>query len=275
VFDLQGSLVGEMLAHEFLGHRGLFYKFNRFLEKLTTQMADVILASSVGAAAYLGEDPDLNTKKVHVVPEGVDVAAYDSVVGHQELRASFGIDPLARLCVYLGLLYPYQGIDSLIRSAPLALEICPNLQFLIIGFPHVDHYRTMASSLGMGHRFRFVGRVRYEELPLYLRAGDLAVTPKDSQTEANSKIYNFMAAGLPVVAYDTATNRSILGDLGVYVPRGDEEHLARAVGELAGNTERLTALGSGVRDKARTQFDWLDVGRKIVSIYDEVSQGRG
>lgn len=275
VFDLQGSLVGEMMAHEFLARRGLFYKFNRFLEKLTTQMADVILASSVGAAAYLREDPDLNTKKVHVVPEGVDVEAYDNVKGFQELRASLGIDSRTRLCVYLGLLYPYQGIDSLVRSAPLALKICPDLQFLVIGFPHVDHYRAVAASLGIGDRFHFVGKVRYEELPLYLRAGDLAVTPKDSQTEANSKIYNFMAAGLPVVAYDTATNRSILGDLGVYVPRGDEEQLARAVGELAGNDDRLIELGGKAREKARTEFDWLDVGKKIVSIYDEVSRGRG
>ncbi len=275
VFDLQGSLVGEMLAHEFTAARGLFYKFNHFLEKSTTQMADVILASSVGAASYLRDDPDLNAKKVHIVPEGVDVELYDRVDDRDELRASLGISPESPVCVYMGLLYPYQGIDSLVRSAPEALKLCPDIEFLVIGFPNVQHYRNLAHAVGVADRFHFVGKIQYDKMPAYIKAGDLAVTPKDSRTEANSKIYNFMAAGLPVVAYDTGTNRSILGDLGTYVPRGDENGLARAVGSLALNRERMRAIGESARTKAKDEFSWLDVGRKIVSIYDDILQGRG
>lgn len=275
VFDLQGSLTGEMLAHDFISTRGLFYSSNRFLEKLTTQMADVILASSVGAASYLQDDPDLNGKKVHIVPEGIDVQPYDASKERETLRASLGISRDDPLCVYMGVLYPYQGIDALIRSAPIALELCPALQFLVIGFPHVEHYRQMAERLGLGERFHFVGKVHYENVPEYLKAGDLAVTPKDSQTEANSKIYNFMAAALPVVAYDTATNRSLLGELGVYVTRGDETGLAKAVGSLAADHTRRKDLGEAVRRKAQEEFSWMEVGRKIVTIYEDLLRGRG
>lgn len=273
VFDLQGSLIGEMLAHEFIADRGVFFRLNRFLETLTTQMADVILASSVGAATYLREDPDLNAKKVHVVPEGIDVDVYARCPDRHRVRESLGIDAESVACVYLGLLYPYQGIDALIRSAPEAFAACPALHFLVIGFPNEEHYERLAAETGYGDRFHFVGRVQYEDLPSYLVAGDLAVTPKDSRTEANSKIYNFMAAGLPVVAYDTPTNHSILGDLGTYAPRGDEAALARAVGEVAGDPVRMRAVGLAARARAR-EFSWLDVGRKIVAVYDEVVGAR-
>jgi glycosyltransferase involved in cell wall biosynthesis len=273
VFDLQGSLIGEMLAHEFIADRGVFFRLNRFLETLTTQMADVILASSVGAATYLREDPDLNAKKVHVVPEGIDVDVYARCPDRHRVRESLGIDAESVACVYLGLLYPYQGIDALIRSAPEAFAACPALHFLVIGFPNEEHYERLAAETGYGDRFHFVGRVQYEDLPSYLVAGDLAVTPKDSRTEANSKIYNFMAAGLPVVAYDTPTNHSILGDLGTYAPRGDEAALARAVGEVAGDPARMRAVGLAARARAR-EFSWLDVGRKIVAVYDEVVGAR-
>ena len=273
VFDLQGSLVGEMLAHDFISTRGLFYSSNRFLEKLTTQMADVVLASSVGAASYLQTDPDLGVKKIHIVPEGVDVDIYEKA-NRFGIRQELGIEDSTPLCVYMGVLYPYQGIDALIRGAPIALEICPELEFLVIGFPNVDHYERMADNIGIGDRFHFVGRVEYERLPEYLTAGDLAVTPKDSQTEANSKIYNFMAAGLPVVAYDTATNRSLLGELGSYSARGDENGLAAAVGELARDEEKRKRIGTACRKRAREDFSWKNVGEKILTIYEDLLEGR-
>ncbi len=273
VFDLQGSLVGEMLAHEFIADRGLFFRLNRLLERLTTQMADVILASSVGAAAYLRENQDFATKKVHVVPEGIDVEAYETCEGRERVRRALGIDEASPLCVYLGLLYPYQGIDALIRAAPEAFAVCPDLHFLVIGFPNEAHYERMAAEAGFGDRFHFVGRIPYEELPAYLLAADLAVTPKDSRTEANSKIYNFMAAALPVVAYDTPTNRAILGEVGTYVPRGEEAALARAVGEVASNRTRMREVGLAARERAR-EFSWRSVGMRIVAIYDEVVRAR-
>ncbi|MCU0612691.1 MAG: glycosyltransferase family 4 protein [Candidatus Eisenbacteria bacterium] len=273
VFDLQGSLIGEMLAHEFIADRGLFFRLNRFLETMTTQMADVILASSVGAASYLREDPDFNAKKVHVVPEGIDVAMYEKCQDRGRIRQSLGIPGDAPVCVYLGLLYPYQGIDTLVRAAPDAFAASPDLHFLIVGFPNEAHYARMADQTGFGPRFHFVGRVNYEDLPSYLVAGDLAVTPKDSRTEANSKIYNFMAAGLPVVAYDTPTNHSILRELGTYVPRGDDRAFARAIGELARDRDRMSTVGLAARERAR-EFSWLDVGRRIIAVYDEVIQAR-
>ena len=273
VFDLQGSLVGEMLAHDFISTRGLFYNSNRFLEKLTTQMADVVLASSVGAASYLQTDPDLGVKKIHIVPEGVDVEIYE-MADRFRIRRELGIEENVPLCVYMGVLYPYQGIDALIRSAPVALELCPDLEFLVIGFPNVDHYERMADNMGIGDRFHFVGRVEYERLPEYLTACDLAVTPKDSQTEANSKIYNFMAAGLPVVAYDTATNRSLLHDLGSYAARGDENGLATVVGELARDGERRKRLGNACRKRADMEFSWKKVGEKILAVYEDLLHSR-
>ena len=60
----------------------------------------------------------------------------------------------------------------------------------------------------------FTGKVDYAHAPLMLSAADIAVTPKLSPTEANGKIFNYMACGLPVVAFDTPVNREVLGDTG-------------------------------------------------------------
>jgi glycosyltransferase involved in cell wall biosynthesis len=72
----------------------------------------------------------------------------------------------------------------------------------------------------------FTGAVRYEQAPAYLALGDVAVAPKLSLTEGNGKLLNYIAMGLPTVAFDTSVSREILGDLGIYAPAGDWTALA-------------------------------------------------
>ncbi len=274
LFDLQGSLVGEMMAHEFITDHGLFFKFNRFLERVTNGMADVIMASSVGAANFLKSQPSINGKKIHVIPEGVDWRLYDNVTGVDELRDEIGIPKGRAVVVYLGLLYRYQGIDALLEVVPTIISQVPDVHFMIIGFPNADYYKRIAAERGLADWISFVGRVDYEELPRYLALGDVAVTPKDSQTEANSKIYNFMAAGLPVVAYDTPTNRQILGDLGVYARLRNKKDLARVLIDLLKDKPRMKELGERVRSRAAQEFSWEAVGMRIERIYDSLTQRR-
>jgi glycosyltransferase involved in cell wall biosynthesis len=61
----------------------------------------------------------------------------------------------------------------------------------------------------------------------------VAVSPKTLESkEANSKIYNYLAMGLPVVCFDMLENREILGDKGIYAKYKDIKDLAQKINEL-------------------------------------------
>ena len=109
----------------------------------------------------------------------------------------------------------------------------------------------------------FTGRVDYDRAPLFLSAGDLAVSPKLSLTEANGKLFNYMACGLPTVVFDNQINREILGDDGIYVEHGNTSLLADAIIATMHNSERMNSLSEQVRDRAIKMHSWSARSRQM------------
>jgi glycosyltransferase involved in cell wall biosynthesis len=120
----------------------------------------------------------------------------------------------------------------------------------------------------------FTGRVPYANAPLMLSLGDLAVAPKLSLTEGSGKILNYMAMGLPTVAFDTPAQREYLGSLGVYAPVGDSQTLARRVGELWDAPQRRRVLGEQLRKQAVSHFGWDRAAATLVSVYEQLLNAR-
>ena len=119
----------------------------------------------------------------------------------------------------------------------------------------------------------FTGRVPYERMPQMLALGDIAAAPKLSLTEGSGKILNYMALGLPTVAFDTPAQREILRELGVYAPLGDSGALAERVIELAADPERRATLSANLRTRVREQFSWQAGARVLVEVYRSILRG--
>ncbi|MGC9346565.1 MAG: glycosyltransferase, partial [Anaerolineae bacterium] len=220
VFDFQGSLTGEMLDHGFLKRDTLSYYWWRRLEERIVEMPDAIITSTTHSAELLARGFN-REEGVHPLPDSVNLDFFSptclSPEARAERRADLGL-PADRLVVaYLGLLADYQGIPQLLEAAAkLRAQDLP-VSFLVMGFPGVEIYRQRAYALGlMPQDVVFTGKIPYEQAPYYLGLGDLSVAPKLSTTEGSGKILNYMAMGLPVVAYDTRVSREYLGSLGVY-----------------------------------------------------------
>ncbi len=146
------------------------------------------------------------------------------------------------LAVFVGVLSPYQGIDLLLEHVRSALDAAPDLHMVLGGYPE-EAYVQRAAELGLGDRITFTGKVDFENTPVLMAAADVAITPKTSATEGNIKVYNYLACGLPVLAFDTPVNREILGDLGIYAPLGDGGAFAGRLASIANDPARREALG--------------------------------
>lgn len=272
IFDCQGSLTGELLAHRFPLARPLFaqrlwYRFERWLD----QRADGYLVQSTSMYEELTSRFGVPADRITRAYDGVNAHVFTPGSKDPSLLKSLRILPTAKVVVFLGVLTPYQGVDDLLAAFVLVHRRVPDTVLVIMGYPNVAVYQQRARELGVADAVRFTGRVPYEKTTRYLALGDIAVTPKRSQTEANGKIYNYMACGLPTVAFDTVVNRDILGDLGVYASRvGDIEQLADALVTLLQDDPRRTLLAERVRERAQTQYSWDAVAQRIIGAYERI-----
>jgi len=259
VFDYQGSLTEEMLDHGFMRRNGRRESVLRRIEHAIERLPRRVVTSSENARERL-LCAGFPASRLTTVPDGVDTGRFSpesvSEADRADLRRRLGIPADAPVVTYLGLLAPYQGSDLLLDAAVRIHAAVPNAFFLVMGFPGNERYRLMAERLGLGGCSSFPGRIPYHEAHRYLALGDVAVAPKMSLTEGNGKLYNYMAMGLPVVAFDAPANREILGDLGVYARHGDTVDFAGRVVHLLKDPATSVALGDGLRRRAADRFTW-------------------
>jgi glycosyltransferase involved in cell wall biosynthesis len=275
VFDYQGSLTEEMLDHGFLQRNGRIQASLRHIEHRINRLADVIVTSSDNARERLMQQ-GLSGARLTTIMDAVDTDRFSPAAvaeeDRQALRRLFGLPPGARVIVYLGLLAPYQGSDLLLQSARLVLDRVPDAYFLVMGFPGNEDYRIMAEGLGLGRHMSFPGRVSYLDAHRYLALGEIAVAPKMSLTEGNGKLYNYMAMGLPVVAFDAPANREILGDLGVYARHGDGRDFAGKLIGLLEQPDQARAIGTLLRERAVHRLAWKDRIGELLAVYETLLQ---
>lgn len=268
VADLQGSLTEELADHRFIPERGVLRELASFAESWLLRRPDRIVTSSSHGAALLRQQ-GVDAGRIVALPDGVDVGVFRPCPPDMELSRQLGLER-RRVVVFLGVLTDYQGVDLLLEAVPAVVRLRPDAHFLVMGYPNERHYRQLARSRGIGDAVTFTGRVPYEQAPRWLNLGDVAVSPKRSRTEANGKLLNYMACGLPVVATDTPVNRELLGDAGVFATVGDAAALAGCLVDMLANPQDARARGAALRRRAEEEFAWPVLIRRLEALYRSV-----
>jgi len=277
VFDFQGSLTAEMVDHSFLSESSRLFAPLLRLERWIDRSSHAILTSTANAERLLVERFGCHPDQVQTLPDSVNADVFRPADTYAPgelgaLRRSLDIPDHRRVIVYLGLLAEHQGTSHLLRAMRLLVQQRQDVHLLLMGFPGVSVYQRMANDLGVGDFVTLTGRIPYAKAPQHLALGDVAVAPKLSTTEGAGKLLNYMAVGLPTVAFDTPVAREYLGLEGVLAKRGDVESLADQIetclfpaGDIAALRRRM---GTRLRQRAMQQFGWQRTGREMVSVYD-------
>ena len=278
LLDLQGSLTEEMIDHGFLSRGSRYFGPLLRLEKWIVGRGSRVVASTAHFSRLCVERYGCPPERMEQLVDFVDTDVFQqeqfSTQETHMLRQQLGLAADGPLIVYLGLLAPYQGTNLLLEAIPQVLSNHPDAHLLLMGYPFVDRYQEMARALGIDQAVTLTGRIPYAEVPRHLALGDIAVAPKVSKTEGLGKLLNYMAMGLPTVAFDVPVAREYLGDLGLYAKTGNAASLAIRINQLLDRRKcdpsGLTQLRCQLRVRAREQFGWQPVGRTLNRLYAQI-----
>jgi glycosyltransferase involved in cell wall biosynthesis len=265
VADLQGGLTAELVDHRTIPARGLLPALARGLERACVRGPARLLASSASFARELAERWGGGDRVIEL-PDGVDTEVFRPGLRTDEVRRELRLEG-RRIVVFLGVLTRYQGVDDLLAAWPAVVASVPDAHLLLMGYPNEARYRDVVATAGLEGSVTVTGRIDYREAPRYLALGDVAVSPKRSTTEGNGKLLNYMAAGLPTIAYDTPIAREVLGEAGTLVPLGDTVALAAACVALLEDAGERKWRGQTLRERAVAEFSWPVLGGRLVEAY--------
>lgn len=265
LFDCQGSLSGEIIDHGFTRKGSPVARFFAGLEAFINRNADAIITSSGPAAEDLLTRWKIPAEKVTPLPDGVNTDEFCPRDRH-EARQMLQLPDDRPIVVFLGIFNRYQGVDLLLDVIRIMKERGVAIHFLLMGFPD-GRYRQMAAEMGISGMITFTGRIDYREAPVYLSTGDVAISPKISLTEANGKLFNYMACGLPCLVFDTPVNREILGETGSYARFSDPVDFADRLEGMVADPPGLERQGGCAREKALQEHSWQSRGERLLQLY--------
>jgi glycosyltransferase involved in cell wall biosynthesis len=270
VYD-QHDLCPEVYRARF-GRRGLLHKALLLLEQASYRVADQVISTN---ESYR----EIATRRGHRRPEQstVVMSAPDPTV----MRPG-DPDPSLRngrryLCTYVGIMGPQDGVDRLLHAIDAYVHVLgrDDCHFALLGFGDcLPELKELAAELGIEPWVTFTGRVGQEEIGRWLSSSDLGVTP-DPMCEFNdrssmNKTLEYMAHGLPQVAFDLTETRRSAGMSAVYVEEDEDKAFAVAIADLLDDPVRRRIMGRAGRQRIESTLSWQRQSPAYVSIFDRL-----
>lgn len=208
--------------------------------------ASLVIATTEPSGEILRER--LGGSRVVVIHNGADVSLYAS---HAHTLGKLDKDYID--IAFLGdLSWRYHMVDLIISSFARALRspVGIRLRLKIIGEgPMRRRLASMVRRLGLGGRVMLTGYIGRETLVKELIGSSMVVTGRPLSSDAwnivsiRSTIYEYMAAGLPIVAFGPSPSYTEyfikLNRLGLYIDSNDPDYIGSSIAELATNLDKI------------------------------------
>lgn len=246
-----------------------------FCERVSCKLASLVIATNEAyqelEISRCGVDPS----KTVVVRNAPDLAVLRRRDADPALRL-----PAKLILCYVGEIGHHDGVDYLIRALRvLRYGLCRrDFHCWIVGDGDAQREsKLMASEFDLDECVTFVGRVEHHEVVVYLSSADICLAPEPSNgyndLSTMIKIGEYMAIGVPIVAFDLAEHRRWAGDSACYARVNDVDSFAQKIVDLAEDPEVRKRMGAAGKERVRTKYSWPAQESILIDAYRRMFSG--
>jgi glycosyltransferase involved in cell wall biosynthesis len=273
VLDIH-DLSPDMFAMRFEGRRGagLADRALRSIERWATRLADVVITVHEPyrrelVARHVPSEKTavvMNSLDERLLPEGKD----------QSDGTTFRV-------VYHGTITPPYGVQLIVEAAAELVEHIGSIRVELYGEgDSLPGIRARAQELGIAERVHLSGRyLPQAEVLERIRAADVGVIPnlatRLNRFALSSKLFEYVALGIPVVCADLPTIREHFSEEQVlFFEPGNAESLARALRSVADSPREAAARAQRALRRYETDYSWEASARTYGDLLDRLSESR-
>lgn len=263
VFD-QRDLSPELYELRY-GRRGVAYRLLARLERASYRCADHVVTVNHSLERIAYERGDLALGTVSVIGNGPLLAHTVGVTPRPELKRGRG-----HLCCWVGVMGPQDRVEVAVQA----------LAHLVHGLGRTDCHVTLvgdgesragaqelAAGLGVSEFVSFPGWLDESEAFAHLATADLGIEPNLEDIVSPVKVMEYLAFGLPVVAFDVSETRRLAGDAAAYATPRDVQAFAELIDALLDDPPRCNRMGELGRQRVRDEIAWDRQSPRYVDVF--------
>jgi glycosyltransferase involved in cell wall biosynthesis len=263
------ELFPEMLVANRKAVSSFVLAYWRNIERTSVEHVDAVITVGDALAAELKRRFPVSPVVVRSVPDLVPM------VDRHLLREHLGLPEEAVILLYQGLINHGRGIEQVIDI----LEHVPGVHFVFQGTgPTLDSVLRYAAASRSSSRIHYAGCVPTHELHKWASGADigdllLENTSLNNYLAAPNKLYQYLIAGIPVLASDFPEIAAVVdeGPAGMVADPLNPEAMVRALAQLAEDTDLRATMGARARELAEARYNWGIEKQKLIALYDELA----
>ena len=182
--------------------------------------------------------------------------------------------------VYLGIVELPRGIGRLVEAAALLHAASAPVRVTVIGGGRdLELVRAQAAALGLpAERLTFTGQMPHAAALERVAGADIGLVPHLRnpwmETTIPNKLFDFMAAGLPVVSSDAAPLARVVRETGCGLLAADAapRALADAIATLAGDPALRARMAAAGREAIRRRYHWEADARVLLELVERLAE---
>lgn len=183
------------------------------------------------------------------------------------------------IALFVGILIHDRGLFELVRAFPRVLERVPSALLVIVGDGReATALRKEISDLGLDEHVVMAGWQQHATLPAFYQRSRVGMLPfkpggQIDFTLAN-KLFDYLGAGLPVVATDVPPMRRVVteADVGVLIDGPTPESVAGGIVDmLTIDDDEWRAMAERGRKLVSEEYNWAEDAARFVRAVEGVS----